>query len=219
MSRTIEVRQGVYALVDAEDYHLVCGHSWHLRDNRYASTTIRENGSKRNVRMHHMVLDAHGLRAGCDDLVVDHINGNGLDNRKANLRMATFRDNGRNRRLETVKSGFRGVHPNSKVKRWEAAIACGEIKAEGKSRRIYLGIFATPQEAAVAVDLKLNELGWVTPRNFASPEAAEEAILSAIADRNRRRPKATRQQREQFDKDNARAMDLLREVLQSRRAA
>jgi phage tail tube protein FII len=89
----------------------------------------------------------HGER-----LAVDHINGNGLDNRRLNLRVGTFSDNMHNYHLLAVqnKTGFRGVgevpnkRANGKINMYYSA----KIRVNGKT--IYLGKFKTPEEAHLA---------------------------------------------------------------------
>lgn len=82
---------------------------------------------------------------------VDHINGNGLDNRKVNLRICTRAENGRNRKMSIKnKSGYHGVHfanTENRKKRWTAMIRFG-----GKKR--YIGRYFTVEEAARAYDEK-----------------------------------------------------------------
>ena len=90
-----------------------------------------------------------GLGRG-DKSVVDHINGNGLDNRKANLRIASATENGRNRRRHSNNtSGFKGVKKDKG--RWVANIG-------GSKNRIRLGSFETPEEAHAAYCEAANRL-------------------------------------------------------------
>jgi hypothetical protein len=81
--------------------------------------------------------------------VVDHINGDPLDNRKSNLRVCTQAENLRNRRkrAKPTSSKFKGVsrHTISRQKPWLA-----KIKSDGKT--IYLGTFETEEQAAEAYD-------------------------------------------------------------------
>jgi hypothetical protein len=77
---------------------------------------------------------------------IDHINGNGLDNRRANLRPCDDSLNLANSRMsKTNTSGFKGVSWNKQAKRWMAYI-------RWDYRRIHLGYFDTPEDAARAYD-------------------------------------------------------------------
>lgn len=86
--------------------------------------------------------------------VVDHINLNGLDNRRGNLRLCTDgqnKANGRIRRDNT--SGYRGVYWNASANKWQAYISVN-------SKRLYLGVFSDPWDAAVAYnDAALKHFG------------------------------------------------------------
>jgi hypothetical protein len=78
--------------------------------------------------------------------IVDHINGNTMDNRRCNLRFATRSQNSGNKRKVVAKSGFKGVYKKQKVKpRWGAA-----IRKDGQQH--FLGYYDTPEEAAMAYD-------------------------------------------------------------------
>lgn len=89
--------------------------------------------------MHRAVLKA------ADGMVVDHINHNGLDNRKANLRVATVAQNAWNAKRPIGRSGYRGVSFDRRTGRWRVAISyCGKRKQ--------LGCFRDKHEAAKAYD-------------------------------------------------------------------
>jgi hypothetical protein len=90
--------RGRRVLVDEEDVSKVEGLPWTFFDNRrghvYAQLNVkRPNGKWERVRMHRMLV---GASAG-DGSVVDHINGDTLDNRKANLRVVTATENNQNK--------------------------------------------------------------------------------------------------------------------------
>lgn len=83
---------------------------------------------------------------------IDHINGNPADNRIQNLRAVTAGQNQHNRKLnKNNTSGFKGVSWHKRTKRWGACICL-----EGK--RIYLGLFNTPEEADAVVRKAREEL-------------------------------------------------------------
>ncbi|MHC4574071.1 MAG: HNH endonuclease [Planctomycetota bacterium] len=80
-------------------------------------------------------------------VVVDHIDGNGLNNRKSNLRLCTVRQNLWNRRPAGGTSLYKGVCWRAEKKKWAARITC-------RDRRHHLGYFDTEMEAADAYDKK-----------------------------------------------------------------
>jgi hypothetical protein len=133
----IPLNRGMTALVDDADYPLIAGYRWHVSKTGYAARGIRLSpGGKRGMLwMHRVVL---GLSHG-DGVVVDHIDGNKLNNHRANLRICSVKENSRNRgKQRNNKSGFKGV---SKYRdSWVAT-----IRKDGKS--IYLGLHKTPEEA------------------------------------------------------------------------
>jgi len=97
------------------------------------------------VRMHRIIAGANHK-----DEIVDHINGNTLDNRRSNLRICSNAENGRNRgKNSNNSSGFKGVF--LKRDKWAA-----QIKHNGKS--IHLGTFKTPEEAHLAYQRAANKL-------------------------------------------------------------
>lgn len=133
---------GTAVLVDDEDLERLLPYKWaeHRTTDHLTSYARAEvNGKKDRRLMHRMILDAP---RGSD---IDHINGDGLDNRKVNLRLATRSQNmhnQRNRRNNT--SGFKGVTLDSRNGRWR-----GRVMLERRS--VSLGYFATKEEAAAVV--------------------------------------------------------------------
>lgn len=130
----------VFAVIDDSDFSLVSQYSWHKGDNKrghvYPLTSI--NG--KTERMHRVIL---GLRVG-DGRIVDHANGDGLDNRRANLRICTRKQNVVNSKRGNNESGYKGVF-RSRGK-WIARI--------GGDNGIYLGIFNNKELAAIVYDLE-----------------------------------------------------------------
>jgi hypothetical protein len=133
-----------FALVDDEDYELVSRYSWSLAVRGAISYAQGPIGRGRSVYMHRLLLS---LQLG-DRRVVDHRNGDGLDNRRANLRAITTAENMRNRRprlRQVGSSAFRGVSWFPLRDKWRATAT-----VNGKQRS--LGYFHDELEAARAVE-------------------------------------------------------------------
>lgn len=136
----LELGDGEFTLVDAADAPVLSMHTWHKRKEGkgYVGTNIGGH----TVRLHNMLFP------GAQE--VDHINRNGLDNRRANLREATRAQNTANRGVQKNNtSGAIGVSRHGK--RWSAKLAVG-----GKDKR--LGSFDTVEEASAAYDKAVLEL-------------------------------------------------------------
>jgi hypothetical protein len=91
MAQTIPVGSDRFAIVDDEDYEPLNKYAWSLHVGRYA--IMRGNWGNTSVLMHHNVVGKPGR-----GFVVDHINGNGLDNRRCNLRIVSHGENLRNQK-------------------------------------------------------------------------------------------------------------------------
>jgi hypothetical protein len=146
-SNLIELTKGQFAIVDAADYAMLSKITWQSRWNPstlsyYAQTTLYPGGRKgqHTVQMHRFLL---GLEPR-DGKVVDHRDGNTLDNRRSNLRVATVGQNGKNRELNSNStSGLKGVSWTPKLGRWKA-----QIQSNGKG--IFLGYFWDKLDAHAA---------------------------------------------------------------------
>ncbi len=112
------------AKLDDADQHRIALHHWRLQPFGYAATAIKdESGIWRTVTMHRFILGLPHLgRKGCPRTgVVDHINGDPLDNQRSNLRITTQSENRRNAHRDPLGvSGVRGVFPigNRWIARW-----------------------------------------------------------------------------------------------------
>ena len=134
----IPLTQGESAIIDTCELDVVDGVRWHVirsPNTNYAGTAFTENGKRKTVRMHRILMgDPEGKE-------IDHINGNGLDNRLANLRVVDRSKNGMNRRKQkNNKSGYKGVYLDKDSGKWRAV-----IKAYGKV--INLGSFSSKEDA------------------------------------------------------------------------
>lgn len=150
MSRIVEIQltKGRVCLIDESDFHLVMRYSWRYSPNTkraefgYAVTTARIDGRyRRTVTMHRLLLSPP------KDKQVDHINGDRLDNRRANLRLASRSQNMFNARKSSAASTsvYKGVFWNSQKERWHAA-------TYENGRVIHLGFFEDESLAALASD-------------------------------------------------------------------
>jgi len=136
MSRnlSLEGQAGHVTIVDDADYGWLRRERWYFQ-GRYAA---RKDAAGNYVWMHRVILDTPA------DKFTDHINGDGLDNRRANLRPCTRAENARNKGADKGKR-FKGVRYSSHYRPF-AAVIC----AAGK--QIRLGSFITEEEAARAYD-------------------------------------------------------------------
>lgn len=168
-SKEIICSGGEIALIDEEDYPVVVRHSWVYTSGQkkaYAVTTLNATeGSKKTIMMHNLIL---GFSRH-----LDHINGNTLDNRKGNLRPATYQQNGWNTRKRAIcrhgatKSQYKGVSPyksQSFGDGWQVIIKLTK-KYEKPARHVRLGPFRTETEAAIAYNEEIvkhrGEFAWL----------------------------------------------------------
>lgn len=121
-----------HAIIDASDIAWASQWRWHLDTKGYAAR------SGVSIRLHRELL---GLRPG-DTRQGDHIDRNKLNDRRANLRIASHQGNMQNRPSQRgSSSSYRGVSFNRKLAKWQASIQIGPKKT-------YLGVFAEEREAA-----------------------------------------------------------------------
>lgn len=142
--RYIRLLRGELVAVDAEDYDRLYGFPWRLMTvrrkgdgtvkARYAIYTV----NARNVYMHRVIVAAAG------GVWVDHIDGDGLNNTRCNLRISTPQQNAWNKRRSTNnKSGIKGVCWCKSRKKWRASIGAGNVKR-------WLGDYDDISDAAAA---------------------------------------------------------------------
>jgi len=131
----IDLGRGLYATVDDDDYRLVVGWRW-CASRSHGITYAKANASPKDVLMHRVVL---GLTPG--DPQVDHIDRDGLNNQRSNLRLASPSQNHANQATRRLYKGVR-QHPNG---RWRATIVVDR-------KPTHLGYFDTAEDAAKAYD-------------------------------------------------------------------
>ena len=141
--KEIPLSQGMVTLVDDADYEELSQHKWcavaggfTFYARRYVG---RIPGKRKTIIMHREILKP---RLG---YVTDHINGNGLDNQRINLREVTQRQNCMNRKGTKGTSKYKGVSWSRRDKVWRV-----QIKVDGLS--IALGTFRNEEAAAKAYD-------------------------------------------------------------------
>ena len=147
--KEIPLSQGLATIVDDEDFEAVSAHRWFAkrgRDTSYAVRNVRGLvGSPTKEYVHQVVLSRMLGRPLAKDEDTDHVNGDGLDNRRENLRPATAAQNGLNCRRHSANpsSKYLGVHWDERLQRWLT-----QIRVAGKNT--YLGIYRSETEAALA---------------------------------------------------------------------
>ncbi|HLK61573.1 MAG TPA: AP2 domain-containing protein [Chthonomonadaceae bacterium] len=131
------------AWVDEQDAERVRAYRWYpspQATTTYAITRINQGGKRTSLYMHRLIMQPQA------DQQVDHINGNGLDNRRSNLRVCSLQQNLRNTGNQAGSTScYKGVYWKKSVGRWVA-----RISVEGKQR--HLGYFRDEEEAACAYD-------------------------------------------------------------------
>jgi len=143
--RRIPLTQGYFAIVDPQDYQRLSKYKWRLcrtkgKNVLYAERSVRLAGGKYSrILMHRQLIEAP------EGYVIDHMNGCGLDNRRANLRLATAAQNAWNSNKRNPRSGYKGVWFAKDKRMWRASIVC-------KGRRKHLGYFRDKIDAAKAYD-------------------------------------------------------------------
>jgi hypothetical protein len=139
--KTIPVAGGYYAYVDAADYEWLSRYKWCLTSGKYAA---RYDKDKR-ILMHREIMQTP------PDKIVDHANGNGMDNTRANLRNCSPQENSRNRaKFSGTVSRYKGVDFHKPTGKWVA-----RIWYEGRLRS--LGYYDIEEDAARAYDRRAVE--------------------------------------------------------------
>ncbi|MEK3887311.1 HNH endonuclease [Bacillus sp. FSL K6-3431] len=135
---------GKIAKVDKEDYPVLSKYKW-FYSGRYVRTNVGTDLGFEKYSMHRMIMNPN------PEQVVDHINGNSLDNRRENLRICTQKENSQNRNIATnSSSGLKGASYSKFHRKWVAYITIDNV-------RKHIGYFLTKEEAAKAYDYYANK--------------------------------------------------------------
>jgi len=148
MTKELKLYKEIVSIVDDEDYEKLKDIRWGF-DGRYAYTKkyfFNDDGEYKYKKfyLHRVIMNTP---KGLD---TDHINGNKLDNRRANLRIATRSQNNANQRKTRGTSRYKGVCWFKQKSKWKA-----EIKLNGK--RKHLGLFENEYDAAMAYNKAAKE--------------------------------------------------------------
>lgn len=176
----VPLTQGKVALIDGEDVERVLKYQWHAchRPPNWYAATSAERRRGRVIYLHRLIANARNGEH------VDHINGDGLDCRRQNLRLCTNAQNRRNMRINRGASRYKGVAKSTKngSRQWEAYIW-------HNNKKVGLGWYRNEDEAARAYNAaalkyhaefaRLNEIPGIT---------YEESITPPIRNRKRGRP-------------------------------
>jgi hypothetical protein len=143
MAQYIPLSQGQFAIVDDDDFEKINTYKWCIKKtshNLYAKRVF----NMKTIDMHRFIMNP---KIG---YVIDHINGDGLDNRKENLRICTHSENMKNIKVRKDNtSGVRGIHWQKKANKWHC-----QIQYNGK--KIYLGLYKDLEDAKRVVLLHQN---------------------------------------------------------------
>lgn len=148
--KIIKLTQGFETIVDDKHYDELSKYNWIANHNKSRQSMPRairvyktQDGKQKDVKMHRFImeLEGHNIKG----LTIDHKNGNKLDNRVENLRVATTGQNNRNViKRGNNTSGYKGVHWDKKSQKWISRIRIGG------GQRLTLGKFSNKEDAAKA---------------------------------------------------------------------
>jgi len=150
-TKRIPLTQGKFAIVDGEDYECLSKHKWHA--HREHSGVYYARSNKKVVAGKHVTIFMHRLILNVPEgMQTDHINHDGLDNRRKNLRVCTRAQNQHNRRAtKRASSRYKGVGWRMRTRKWAAY-----INKDGSCR--FFRYFRYEVRAAKAYDEQASKL-------------------------------------------------------------
>jgi len=141
----IDLTKGYKAIIDINKYKEVSKHSWCAHETAkkcYPETRIKG----KLIRLHQFLMGKKPF----ENAIIDHINGNSLDNRKSNLRWTTIKQNNHNTSSRKSTSKYKGVRWHDKLNKWSAFISKG-------GKYFHLGMFKNESDAAKKYNKKAKE--------------------------------------------------------------
>lgn len=161
--KEIPLTQGKVALVDDEDFERLSQWKWYARKDGSTLYAVRNApGPERGtILMHREVLgDVPG------EMDIDHVDGDGLNNQKANLRIITHRQNCQNLHIQK-SSKYPGVCWHKRARKWQA-----QVGIDGKIK--YLGLYETENDAFEAYRMAVYNLGEDMHERFEEEETQDD---------------------------------------------
>ncbi len=139
--RLIRLGPRQYAKVDPEDYEQLSKYDWHLMKSKNTEYAVRIENGFNIIHMHRWIMNPP------KGMIVHHINHDGRDNRKDNLRVVTYKQNAVNNKPKAGKcsSKYKGVYWHKQRNKWVAAL-------RHNFKKIHIGLFDDEIEAAKAYD-------------------------------------------------------------------
>lgn len=143
----IRLTRGLFALIDTNDLSLVSNHVWHAHvgsSTFYASTNIGKYPNQTVIKMHNLIMG---------EKLIDHLDGDGLNNCRMNLRICTSSQNSLNRRKikKETSSKYKGVSWDKNSKKWRV-----RIQKNGVMKTV--GFFISEVDASNAYDNSAHSL-------------------------------------------------------------
>lgn len=134
----IPITKGQVLIIDHDDYELVKQYKWYATTNcsvYYARTKKHINGKIARILLHRLITNCPR------DMQIDHIDGNGLNNCRDNLRVCTHSQNQHNKKkMKRNTSGYKGVFFNKRDSNWKSMIMVNK-------KSVFLGYFSNPEDA------------------------------------------------------------------------
>lgn len=152
----IPLTKGQSAIIDDADYEFLNQFRWFVKKDGYAIAWTRENGKRKWLKMHRLVVAANPSE------MVDHVDKNKLNNQRANLRICSDSQNKQNtnKKVGQYTSKYKGVSWQKRRRKWHAYVTIG-------GRKIHLGSYDQELEAAQKYDSEAKKIfGVFASLNF-----------------------------------------------------